>query len=46
MSNEKKRVPTVTAGLDKRRKLADDFFNAALIIAFDYKRKYYPKLCN
>lgn len=41
MSNEKKRVPTVTAGLDKRRKLADDFFNAALIVAFDYKRKYY-----
>lgn len=41
MSNEKKRVPTLTAGLDKRRKLADDFYNAALIVAFDYKRKYY-----
>lgn len=41
MSNEKKKVPTVTAGLDKRRKLADDFYNAALVIAFEYKRKYY-----
>lgn len=41
MSNEKKKVPTITAGLDKRRKLTGDFYNTALIIAFDYKRKYY-----
>ena len=41
MKSEKKKVPTVSAGLDKRRKLTDDFYNASLIVAFDHKRKYY-----
>lgn len=41
MRNEKMNVPTIKAGLDKRRKLADDKYNAALIVQFDSKRKYY-----
>lgn len=41
MSMEKKRIPVITTVLDKRRKLADDTYNASLLISFEYKRKYY-----
>ncbi len=41
MADEKKHVPTISAGLDKRRELNGGYFNAALIVSFDYKRKYF-----
>lgn len=41
MSNEKMKVPTLSVGLDKRRILEGGFYNASLIISFDYKRKYF-----